>query len=156
MKRKNNLDEMQEQELLKIEHNGCWLAFWGLLIAMIVQSFAFGIMDFKALAGEWMVFMVLAVYLAAACVRKGIWDRKLAMNTKTNLAVSAIAGLGLGIFNAIIIYKNYHKPVGTIAAAVIIAVICFILCFVILTIMMNQTQKRKAAMEAEPEDANEV
>ena len=156
MKRKNNLDEMQEQELLKIEHNGCWLAFWGLLIAMIVQSFAFGIMDFKALAGEWMVFMVLAVYLAAACVRKGIWDRKLAMNTKTNLAVSAIAGLGLGIFNAIIIYKNYHKPVGTIAAAVIIAVICFILCFVILTIMMNQTQKRKAAMEAEPEDANEL
>ena len=38
MKRKNNLDEMQEQELLKIEHNGCWLAFWGLLISMIVQS----------------------------------------------------------------------------------------------------------------------
>ena len=156
MKRKNNLDEMQEQELLKIEHNGCWLAFWGLLAAMIVQSFAFGIMDFRALAGEWIVFMALALYLAAACVRKGIWDRKLAMNTKTNLAVSAIAGLGLGIFNAIIIYKNYHKPVGTIAAAVIIAVICFILCFVILTIMMNQTQKRKAAMEAEPEDANEL
>ena len=22
--KKNNLDEMQEQELLKIEHNGCW------------------------------------------------------------------------------------------------------------------------------------
>ena len=29
--KKSNLDEMQEQELLKIEHNGCWLAFWGLL-----------------------------------------------------------------------------------------------------------------------------
>ena len=32
--KKNNLDEMQEQELLKIEHNGCWLAFWGLLAVM--------------------------------------------------------------------------------------------------------------------------
>ena len=51
MKRKSNLDEMQEQELLKIEHNGCWLAFWGLLIVMIIQSFAFGSFDFKALAG---------------------------------------------------------------------------------------------------------
>ena len=29
--KKSNLDEIQEQELLKIEHNGCWLAFWGLL-----------------------------------------------------------------------------------------------------------------------------
>ena len=29
--KKSNLDEMQEQELLKVEHNGCWIAFWGLL-----------------------------------------------------------------------------------------------------------------------------
>ena len=35
--KKNNLDEMQEQELLKIEHNGCCLAFWGLLVVMAVQ-----------------------------------------------------------------------------------------------------------------------
>ncbi len=156
MKMKNNLDEMQEQELLKIEHNGCWLAFWGLLIAMVVQSFAFGNMDFKTLAGEWIVFMVLALYLAFACARRGIWDRKLAMNTKTNLIISGIAGIAMGLFNAVMVFKNYHKPVGTIAAAVIIALITFILCFVVLSIMMNQTKKRKAAMEAEPEDANEI
>ncbi len=54
------------------------------------------------------------------------------------------------------VFKNYHKPVGTIAAAVIIALITFVLCFVILSIMMNQTKKRKAAMKAEPEDANEI
>ncbi len=28
---KNRLDEMQEQKMLQIEHNACWLAFWGLL-----------------------------------------------------------------------------------------------------------------------------
>ena len=32
MKKKSNLDEMQELELLKIEHNGCWLAFWCLFV----------------------------------------------------------------------------------------------------------------------------
>lgn len=156
MKRKSNLDEMQEQELLKIEHNGCWLAFWGLLIVMIIQSFAFGSFDFKALAGEWVVFMVLALYLAFACVRRGIWDRKLAMNTKTNLIVSALTGIVMGIFNAVIIFRYHRKPVGTIAAAVIISLITFVLCFVILSIMMKQTKKRKAAMEAEPADANEI
>ena len=31
-KMKSNLDERQELKLLKIEHNGCWIAFWGLLI----------------------------------------------------------------------------------------------------------------------------
>ena len=30
-KMKNKLDEMQELKMLKIEHNGCWFAFWGLL-----------------------------------------------------------------------------------------------------------------------------
>ena len=35
--KKSNLDERQEQGLLKIEHNGCWLAFWGLLIAMLFR-----------------------------------------------------------------------------------------------------------------------
>ena len=147
---------MQEQELLKIEHNGCWLAFWGLLIAMIIQSFAFGSMDFRTLSGEWIVFMLLALYLAFACVRRGIWDRKLAMNTKTNLIISAVAGIATGIFNAIIVFKNFHIPMGTAIAAVITAVITFVICFVILTVMMKQTQKRKAAMEAEPEDANQM
>ena len=47
--KKNNLDEMQEQELLKIEHNGCWLAFWLLFASMAVESFAFGGLDFDGI-----------------------------------------------------------------------------------------------------------
>ena len=156
MKKKSNLDEMQELELLKIEHNGCWLAFWCLLIAMIIQSIAYGKMDFRTLAGEWIVFMALALYLAFACVRRGIWDRNLAMNTKTNLIISAATGVVMGVFNAVIIFKNYHKPVGTASAAVIVAVITFVICFIVLTIMMKQTQKRKAAMDAEPAPADEM
>ena len=160
MKRKGNLDEMQEQELLKIEHNACWLAFWGLLIALIIESFAFGSMKdtgyFQTLCGEWIVFMVLALYLAVACVRRGIWDRKLAMNTKTNLMISAVAAIATGLINAAKIFWSYHMPMDTAIAAVITAVITFVICFVILTVLMKQTKKRKAAMEAEPEDANEM
>ena len=153
--RKNNLDEMQEQELLKIEHNGCWLAFWLLLAAMIVQSVVFEGIQLRTLAGEWCVFMILSLYLAFACVRKGIWDRKIPMNTKSHFLLSLIAGAVVGVFNAVMIFKNYQKPVGTMAGAVITAIITFILCFVALTATMKLTQKRKAELEEEPADLSE-
>ena len=61
-KMKSNLDERQELKLLKIEHNGCWIAFWGLLIVMAIQMIV-GNDSIKNLAGEWAVFMSLAFYL---------------------------------------------------------------------------------------------
>ena len=42
MKRKNNLDEMQEQKLLHIESKGYWLAFWGLGVSLIIQLIFYG------------------------------------------------------------------------------------------------------------------
>ena len=35
--KKSRLDEMQEQKMLQIEHNGCWLAFIGLFAVILVQ-----------------------------------------------------------------------------------------------------------------------
>ena len=35
-KTESNLDEMQEQKMLKIEHNGYWLGFCGLLVAILI------------------------------------------------------------------------------------------------------------------------
>lgn len=90
-KMKSNLDERQELKLLKIEHNGCWIAFWGLLIVMLIQMIV-GNDSIKNLAGEWVVFMSLALYLSIDCVRNGIWDRKLKPNLKTNIIASSIQG----------------------------------------------------------------
>ena len=150
----NNLDEMQEQELLKIEHNGCWIAFWLLLASILVQTIAFGSANFPMIAGEWIVFMILALYLAFACIRKGIWDRHLQMNHKTNIICSLIAALALGLVNAAMIYKNYHKPVGAAAAAIIIAACTFVICLGALTLSMRITKKKQAKAEEEPDDAN--
>ena len=60
---KNRLDEMQEQRMLKIEHNGCWLAFWGLLVMLLIQEFVYGAGNWRYMAGEWIVFMCLALYM---------------------------------------------------------------------------------------------
>ena len=86
-KNKSNLDERQELKLLKIEHNGCWFAFWGLLAVMLVQLLL-GNNDAKNLAGEWIVFMSLCVYLLTACIKNGIWDRRLKPTLKTNTIAS--------------------------------------------------------------------
>ena len=156
MKRRSNLDEMQEMELLKIEHNGCWLAFWLLLASMIIETILYGSMDFRTLAGEWIIFMILSVYLAVACVRKGIWDRKIPMTAKSNLIASLIAALVVGAFNAFVILRKYQKPLGTLAATAITMIITFTVTFALLTFMMKQTEKRSEAIEAEPEDADRL
>ena len=156
MKMKNNLDEMQELELLKIEHNGCWIAFWGLIIAIVVQNLTGGAMEPRTLAGEWCVLMVLGVYLAYACARKGIWDRHIPMNAKTNLIVSVIAGLANGALMGIMSFRNYGKPVGSVAAGIFSALLTAALCFFALTVSMRATKKRKAELDEEPSDADEI
>ena len=102
-KMKSNLDERQELKLLKIEHNGCWIAFWGLLIVMAIQMIV-GNDSIKNLAGEGAVLMSLAFYLLVACIRNGIWDRRL----KPNLLV---VGCFMDITPAVLIFTPIFLPV---------------------------------------------
>ncbi len=146
---KNNLDEMQEQKLLQIEHNGCWLAFWALLLAIVVQIFFYGF-TFKTIAGEWIIFMVLSVYLCVSCIRSGIWDRRIPMTAKSNLLASLIAGLAVGVFSLVFSLKQYGMGLGALAGAAIAAALTFVLCFLSLTIACRWTKKRQQALESEP------
>ena len=148
---KSNLDERQEQILLKIEHNGCYIAFWGLLVAMAVEAFIFNL-DFRTIVGEWVVFMVLSVYLAVTCLKNGIWDRKLKPNRKTNLIISAVAAAVFGVLMAVSVsIRNPGKIVGSIAAGVFSAAIVFVSCFVLLAISAKSVKKIEAKQEAEAE-----
>ena len=148
--KKSNLDEMQELELLKIEHNGCWLAFWGLLAAIVVQALLG--MGWKAIAGEWILFVILSIYLGAACVRSGIWDRRLKMDLRTNLLFSLFAAVCGGGFTFAFTWLRYHKAQGSFAAAAIMAVCCFVVCFVVLQLAARATRKRQEALNAEPDE----
>lgn len=145
--KKNNLDERQEQKLLQIEHNGCWLAFWGLLIAMAVQMVID--VDMRTLAGEWVVFMILALYITVACIRNGIWDRRLKADRKTNLAVSIVAAIGAGAVFAVISYANWDAIQAAVATFAIVAIFVFISCFIALTVSAKAYKDRLAKMESE-------
>ncbi len=153
--RKSNLDEMKEQQLLHIERNGCWLAFWGLFIAQLVQFVISGVEDgplvLRELAGEWIVFMVLALYLAIACFRKGIWDRRLKPNVTTNLVISLIAAVVCGIIFGIRSYYDYGKPAGAAATGIVMFLIVLFCCMAGLSVASLIYKKRIARMEEDQE-----
>ena len=148
--RKSNLDEQQERRLLEIESRGCWLAFWGLLLALIVESVV--IKDLRAIIGEWVLFMGLALYLAISCMRAGIWDRRADMSRRTCLLVSLAAALCAAIFMFGFTYVRYQKPLGSLYSAAIMGAITFIICYLVLRLAARATKKRQDELNAEPED----
>lgn len=148
----NNLDERQEQALLNIEKNGCWIAYFALLLSLFVQMAIFGATEFKAVAGEWIIFMLLSLYLVIACIRKGIWDRRLKPNRKTNLIVSAVSAVIAAALFAIVNYVNYKNFTAAILTFAIALVSLFVLVYIALTICRNIFKKREAKLEAEYDD----
>jgi len=149
--RKNRLDEMQEQKLLKIEHNGCWIAFYGLLIAILAQVLLYG-RDARAIAGEWIVFMCLSWYIGVSCMRNGIWDRKFSQLPKTNLAFSLAAGIIVGCVFFWINYREYHALGGAAASGIFMFLITVVTCFVSMSFAAHLYRKRKERLENEEEE----
>ena len=145
--KKSNLDEMQEQALLKIEHYGFWLAFWGLLTIMAIQALL-GV-AFSSLLGEWIIFMVLCVYALVSCLRHGLWDRNLKPNLKTNLLVSILPGLAVGAFDILLFRVNETEPLDYLLIGAIPAIITFVLCFGVLTVCTALYKKRRQKLDQE-------
>jgi len=149
--KKNQLDEMQEQKLLHIERNGCWFAFWALLAAMVIQMFVYKEAAAEKIAGEWIVFMCLAVYIGISCIKNGIWERKIEATPKANACVSLLAGVITGLILGAYDYVQF----GFLDAAIWIAVINIffvgIICFITLTVSMAIYKKRLNKMEMEEE-----
>ena len=151
-KMKNKLDEMQEMKLRGIERNGCWFAFWALLAAMMIQL-ALGA-EMKQLAGEWIVFMCLALYLCFACMQAGIWDRRIPASPLANLVCSLIAGAVVWILFTFVMMNNgvWEHLKGAILSAGFIGLLTFGICFVALSICTACYKNRVKKLEEEPED----
>ena len=142
--KRDNLDEMQKQTLLKIESRGFCLLWVLLLAALIIES----LLGFtpREMAAEWFIFMLGSAYSVLSDLRAGIWDRRLKPNTKTNVVVSVAGGLikfaelGMGV---------------AVLQAVIMGVCTWVLCFALLQLSMKAYKKRHAELENPKEDDDE-
>lgn len=150
-KGKSNLDEGQEQKLLKIEHNGMWFAFWGSLAIMLIQLVIGGKDFIRNIAGEWILFMCLSVYLGVACLKDGIWDRKLKANLKTNLILSFAFSIVFGFVIFLFSYLRFHELFVAAISGVIGFGIIFIVEIIVLTIVTSIYKKRLKKLEEEIE-----
>lgn len=146
---KSNLDERQEQRLLRIERNGCWLAFWGLLVAMAVQMVIYKGENVAAVAGEWIIFMVLACYLLWSCMKAGIWDRRLKPDWKTNLVGSMLAGIAVAVLFCLITDLEAEQMV---VMALVPFFMTFASCYILLMISVLVYKKRVEKLESEGDE----
>ena len=78
--------------------------------------------------------MIVAIYLAAACLRNGIWDRRLKPDLKTNLAASLIAAIAAGGILAVINFVSYTEVEAAVITFVLFAIVVFVLTFIALAI----------------------
>lgn len=150
--KKSNLDEMQEKKLLHIEKNGCWFAFWALAASLFIQMLISRENMLERLAAEWIVFMCLALYLGVACIKNGIWDRKLKADPKTNFLVSMIGGAVTAVINGTINYLEFGFLESAILCAVIVFVFVLVICFGALTLCTVLYKKRLRKMEEQYEE----
>ena len=97
--------------------------------------------------------MCLAIYLSAACMKNGIWDRKLKPNFKTNAIASVIAGTALGVIWFVISYQNYHNSIGSIITGVFMFVCTGGLCLAALVVSSLIYKKRVEKLEKVDEDS---
>ncbi len=157
-RRKNLLDEMQEQKMLHIEHNGFWLAFFGLAIVIAIQYVAFPLEDLRSflmVSGEMLILFLLSLYMVIASIKNGLWDRRLKANPKTNLLVSLAAGVVFAGINFAFSVRNFGVYPFIWASAIICGVSVFVLCFAGLSLCSALYRKRRRALEEQGEKESE-
>ena len=145
--KKNNLDEMQEQKLLKLESRGFWLLWWALLAAMAVQLLVYGVEAYRHLLGEWVVFMLSCVYMVAACIKQGLWDRKLRPNFKTNLFLSLVAAVVTGSFMGVYSFRSFGAAEAAWWTVAMVGGCTFALCLLALSLSALAYKKRRQKLD---------
>ena len=149
--KRNNLDEMQKQTLLKIESRGFW-ALWVLLLAALIIESLLGFAP-REMAAEWFIFMLGCAYSLISDLRAGIWDRRFKPNTKTNAAVSVVGGVAIFVWGLI---KFAALGMGVaVLWAVFLGACTWVLCFALLQLSMKAYKKRHAELENPKEDDDE-
>ena len=144
---KNQLDEMQERTMLTIESRGFWLV-WSLLLAVLLGEGMLGF-TMREMAGTWVVFMIGCVYIIAACLRAGLWSRRIKNNTGTNVLLSLVGAAAIGVFTFVRM-SAFDVPLAIhLACAAIAAGFTFVLALAALLLCGAAYRKRHEELEKE-------
>lgn len=149
---KTHFDERQENQLLRIEHVGSTLAWWGLLAAILAQWVLFG-SDFSRLGGELLVFLPLSVYLGVSPISKGLRDRYWPAALSSKALVSLVIGITVAILNAIAVWLHPARAwAGTVNMFLLLLAAVSTFSFVLLICLQKIADRRARRLEYEPDE----
>lgn len=146
---KKMIDERQEVELLKIEHIGFWLMYYGSLILILVQELVF-LVPLDELIPEYIILAIGMVTIVIGSARKGIWTRRSKAGMKNYLISSFSAALlaGFLLMGFLAVQgSDYVLEVGAITFAG-----TFGGTFVIVWLLGIYTNRKSAELERRFED----
>ena len=149
--KRDNLDEMQKQTLLKIESCGFW-ALWVLLLAALIIESLLGFTP-REMAAEWFIFMLGSAYSVLSDLRAGIWTATLNRIRKPMPLCPSWAVLPC-LWWGLIKFAEFGAGIAVLQA-VIMGVCTWVLCFALLQLSMKAYKKRHAELENPKEDDDE-
>ena len=144
-KRTGNLDEMQNQTLLKLEEYGFWIVFWSLLVAIIVQLAAGA--GIKGVLGEIIVFLIGSAWLAVTTLKNGLWARSPAPSRKANALVSIIPAVVIGALHIFRMNRGNGISADALLLTAGIMAAAGAGCFAILELFRAASRKRRAELD---------
>lgn len=153
---KKIIDERQEMDMLKVEHIGFWVMFWGLLGAIIIQTILYPA-DLKKIVGEMIIFIIGCIVVLIGYIRKGVWDYYTEPTVRNYIIYSVIGTIIFTIIDIISKYKNidYFKNNNIkhlLIASGITGLSMFVVFFIVLFICGTFVNKRRKKLEKEIED----
>ena len=144
------VDERQEMDLLRVEHNSFYLMYFLLLIEMVIQGVILDGGD--KIFGEWIVFMIVSAFALVGWMRKGVWNyqHRKVPGIKSHL----LASLAAGAFGGILGFCGGLKRSPGNIPAIMMLVICtaagtFVATFVLCLIGGAIARKREKKLEME-------
>lgn len=152
------VDERQEMDLLRVEHYSFWLMFWLLAIEIVVQGIILDEGD--KILGEWIVFIVTAVFSVAGFIRKGVWSyqAKKVPGVKSYFLYSIVAGVAGGAISFLGMIKRSPGNLQAVMAATIgTATGIFVISFIGFSVLgtITRHRERELELEAMEEDTDE-
>ena len=143
--KKNNLDEMQDQKLLKLEEYGFWIMFWALAAAIVIQL-ATGA-AIREVAGELIVLALGSVFIAAGTLKNGMWTRSSTPTLKGSLTAAVVPALLIAAVHVIRMIKTSGFTTENILVTLAFAAGAYIACFAVLEVLRHVYNKRREALD---------
>lgn len=138
----SKLDEMQEIQMLKIEHYGLWIAFWGLFAITAIQKMMGA--PFEQYAAEGFLLCALAAFELVANLRYGLWDRTGKPSPGLNLLAALAAGAITG--------GSTFAGQGYWPGALLSGGFAFLLTFGVLQLWASLYRRRRAKLDRAEEE----